>query len=312
MDEHLVFQTEGERFGLPAQLVEEVIDAPAVRHLAGMPSHVAGVLKHRGHWLPAIDAAPRFGLSARGPRQAALVIRRGRTRFALTADTVLGIRPLELTRDMGVVITDLGLVTPVDPALLFRADLNPDEEITVMPEANSTVSLVVFTMAGEQFGTDISNVVEVLEHRDTVHVPRAPDFVDGVVQVRDFVLPIIDLRKRMELPRSAPTLDTRIIVVLMDDERIGLLVDSVIEVAHIRADLLSDPPAFFRGVAAEYLQGMATIDERLVIVLRLDRILSSQERIELLRAELSTSEFDVQELVSAGDAPKKRGRRNMR
>lgn len=318
IDVHLIFATEGEQFGLPASVVEEVIDAPLVRHLAGMPPHVAGVLYHRGSWLPAIDAAPRLGLAGRNARAAALIVRRGRSRFALTADAVLGIRNWETTNELGVVTTDLGLVTPVDPNMLFRADANLDEEVNLMPVMTSTVSIVVFKMNDEEFGTDISNVVEVLEYHEPVAVPRAPDFVDGVVQVRDFVLPIIDLRKRMEVAGAAVTPDTRIIVVLVDEERVGLLVDSVIEVAHINADNVAPPPAFFRGLSAEYLQGLARIDDRLVIVLRLERILTSQERIALLRAELQTLPADESaELAAVGaadtpaePAPKKRGRRS--
>jgi purine-binding chemotaxis protein CheW len=306
MDAYLIFTTENERFGLPADAVESVIDAPNIRHLAGMPEHVAGVVHERGKWLPAIDAAPRLGLPARGGRRAALLIRRGNGRFALTVDSVLGIvESLEMD-DLGVAKTPFGLVTPIEPSALFRAEIDVGEEATEMQPAGSNVSIVVFTMSGEEFGTDISNVVEVLEYRPPVHVPRAPDFVEGVVHVRDFVMPIIDLRKRMEIAQSKPTNDTRIIVVLIDDERVGLLVDSVVEVAHMRSTDVSDPPAFFRGVAAEYLQGLARIGERLVIVLRLERILTSQERIALMRAELTQSEPDS---PPQSPAQSKRGRR---
>ena len=287
MDSYLVFVTEGERFGLPANIVEEVVEAPNVRRLAGMPAHVAGVLLHRGIWLPAIDAAARLGLEARVGRAAALVVHRGRSRFALTADAVLGIREWAAAGDMGIATTDLGLVTPVDPNLLFRNEVAVDEEVSPMPAMSTTVSIVVFRMSGEEFGADISNVVEVLEYREPVHVPRAPDFVEGVVQMRDAVLPVIDLRKRMEVPVSPPTADTRIIVVLIDEEHVGLLVDSVVEVAHMSSENVSQPPAFFRGVSAEYLQGLARIGDRLVIVLRLERVLTSQERIALLRADFS-------------------------
>ena len=315
MDSYLVFLSEGEQFGLPSNLVEEVLDRPRVRHLAGMPEHVAGVLLHRGTWLPAIDAAPRLGLDARAGRDAALVIKRGKSRFALTADAVLGIREWSGDDDQQVITTDLGLVTPVDPNLLFRADANLDEETSPMAASSTTVSVVIFTMNGEEFGTDIANVVEVLEYRAPVHVPRAPSFVDGVIQVRDFVLPIIDLRKRMEVAEPPLSADTRIVVVLIDDERVGLLVDSVVEVAHIPSDHVAEPPAFFRGISAEYLQGLARVGERLVIVLRLERILTSQERIALLRAELTPADLEEGELVGAGnleaspEKPAKRPRR---
>lgn len=308
-----MFMTEGERFGLPANVIEEVLDAPNIRHLAGMPNHVAGVIYHRGTWLPAIDAAPRLGLDARTGRAAALVIRRGAGRYALTADNVLGIRELGEPSEMGLVTTDLGLVSPVDPNLLFRSEVALEEEVNEMPAASVMVSLVVFKMNGEEFGTDIANVVEVLEYSEPAHVPRAPDFVDGVLQIRGVVLPIIDLRKRMDVPVTVPTADTRIVVVLIDEERVGLLVDSVVEVAHMRSENVSQPPALFRGLSAEYLQGLARMGERLIIVLRLERILTSQERIALLRADFSEPTLeDTGDLMAIQNEDRKRGRRSSR
>jgi purine-binding chemotaxis protein CheW len=312
MESYLVFVTEGERFGLPANMIEEVIDSPNIRHLGGMPDHVAGVVFHRGTWLPAIDAAPRLGLPPRSGRATALVIRRGKGRFALTADNVLGIRELGTPDELGVATTDLGLVSPIDPNVLFRSDVALEEEAGYMTAATAMVSIVIFKMNGEEFGTEISNVVEVLEYREPAHVPRAPEFVEGVLQLRDTVLPIIDLRKRMDVPVTPPTPDTRIVVVLIDEERVGLLVDSVVEVAHMPATNVSQPPAFFRGLSAEYLQGLARTGERLIIVLRLERILTSQERIALLRAELSEPTLeDTGDLVAMQHDDRKRGRRSM-
>ena len=312
MDSYLVFMTEGERFGLPANVIEEVIDAPNIRHLGGMPEHVAGVVFHRGTWLPAIDAAPRLGLPARAGRATALVIRRGKGRFALTADNVLGIRELGSPDELGVATTDLGLVSPIDPNLLFRSDVALEEEVGSMTATTSMVSIVIFKMNGEEFGTEISKVVEVLEYREPAHVPRAPDFVEGVLQLRDAVLPIIDLRKRMDVPVSPPTPDTRIVVVLIDEERVGLLVDSVVEVAHMPSENVSQPPAFFRGLSAEFLQGLARTGDRLIIVLRLERILTSQERIALLRAELTEPTLDdTGDLMALPHDDRKRGRRSM-
>lgn len=321
MQPHLVFTIEGERFGLPANVVEEVVDVPVIRRLAGMPSHVAGVLYHRGGWLPAIDAAPRLGLEARTDRPASMVIKRGGSRFALVADAVLGIRAWLDTPDFAVVTTDLGLVTPIDTNQLFRAEFELEEELAPMPGSTTTVSIVIFKMNGEEFGIEISNVVEVLEYREPSRVPRAPDFIDGVIRIRDTVLPIIDLRKRMEIAHSAPTADTRIVVVLIDEERVGMLVDSVVEVAHVRSENVAKPPNFFRGLPAEYLQGLAHVGERLIIVLRIDRILTSQERIAMLRAdfaEASEDEIDTdREMMAIGRADmemgrpeKKRGRRS--
>lgn len=281
--DYVVFETENERFGLPAHAVAEVLNDVQVRHIAGMPDHIAGVVLLRGRWLPAIDAAVRLGLHKRDKRAAALVIKRGAGRFVLTADAVLGIRGWP--DDSDVIKTDIGLVTPINPDALFHNELQLAGEEEVMSGKTSTTTIVVFRMGGEEFGTEIGNVVEVLEYREPVRVPKAPAFLEGVIYLREEILPVIDLRKRLEIAQAPATADTRYLVVVIDGERVALQVDAVVEVAHLRGEELADPPAFFRGVAAEYLHGLGKVGERVVIVLRVDRILSSQERIALLRAD---------------------------
>jgi purine-binding chemotaxis protein CheW len=297
--DYVVFQTENERFGLPAHTVAEVLNDVQVRHLAGMPAHVAGVVLHRERWLPAIDAAVRLGLPARDNRAAALVIKRGSSRFILMADEVLGIRAWHDESD--VIKTDIGLVTPINPESLFHNELQLTTEDDDMSTATSTTTIVVFRMGGEEFGTEISNVVEVLEYREPVRVPKAPDFLEGVIYLRDSILPVVDLRKRMEISTTPPTADTRFLVVLIDEERVALTVDAVVEVAHLRGTDLAEPPPFFRGVAAEYLHGMGKLRDRMVIVLKVERILSSQERIALLRADYKQDQMDEEVFGSIGD-----------
>jgi purine-binding chemotaxis protein CheW len=296
---YVVFVTEGEKFGLPADAVAEVLDHANVRHLAGMPDHVAGVALHRGTWLPAIDAAVRLGLSRRDKRNAAMVIKRGNGRFILLADTVVGIRSWSETTD--IITTDVGLVTPISPDALFYNELVQAAEEEDMAPTGTTTTVVVFRMGGEEFGTEISSVVEVLEYRAPVRVPRAPEFIEGVIYLREAILPVIDLRKRMEIPTSEPTADTRYLVALIDEERVALLVDGVVEVAHLRGDQLADPPQYFRGISAEYLHGLGRVRERVVIVLRLARILSSEERIALLRADYKADQMDEEMFVTTLD-----------
>lgn len=297
--DYVVFSTENERFGLPADAVAEVLDTISVRHLAGMPPHIAGVVLHRDRWLPAVDAAARLGLPNRNERAAAMVIKRGHSRFILLADAVIGIRSWD--EDSDVIKTDIGLVTPVRTESLFHNELELTADEEIMTTATDTTTVVVFKMGGEEFGTEISNVVEVLEYRPPVHVPRAPAFLEGVIYLREAIVPVIDLRKRMEIEAAPPTADTRYLVVLMDDERVALLVDAVVEVAHLRGSELAAPPAFFRGVSSEYLHGLGRVRDRVVIVLKLDRILTSEERIVLLRAEYKAEQMDEDAFVTTLD-----------
>ena len=125
--------------------------------------------------------------------------------------------------------------------------------------------------------------------------------MEGVIYLRVAIIPVIDLRKRMEIEAGQATADTRYMVVLIDDERVALLVDAVVEVVHLRGEELSAPPGFFRGVAAEYLRGLGKVRERVVIVLKIDRILSSEERITLLRADYKAEQMDEDAFVTRLD-----------
>lgn len=297
--DYVVFATEQERFGVPADLVAEVLDNINVRHLAGLPAHIAGVMLHRDRWLPAIDAAVRLGLPGAKRRAAALVIKRGTSRFILLADEVLGIRSWQDETD--VIRTDVGLVTPIDPEALFQNEWEQQAETEGAMAPDTSTTIVVFHMAGEEFGTDIGKVVEVLEYRPPVRLPKLPAFLEGVIYLREDMLPVIDLRKRMELPAGPPGPDTRYLVALIDEERVALLVDAVAEVAHLRGAELAEPPAMFRGLSAEYLRGLGKVRGRVVIVLELERILTSEERITLLRADYKSEQLDEETFVTTLD-----------
>ena len=148
------------------------------------------------------------------------------------------------------------------------------------------VQLVTFKVGGEEFGLDVFSVHEILRWQGVTPVPRAPAFVEGVLDVRGAVVPVIDLRRRFEVPEYGHDDETRIVLVEFGGERLGLVVDSVTEVLRAPETAISAPPAYIRGLAAEFVRGIVRLEARLVILLDLDRILSSDERIALQGAEL--------------------------
>lgn len=143
------------------------------------------------------------------------------------------------------------------------------------------VQIVTFRVGPEEFGLDVFSVLEVLRHQPVTPVPRAPAFVEGVIDVRSVLVPVVDLRRRFEIPNSSVDAYTRIVVVEYHGDRLGLTVDSVSEVMRVPETAISEPPAYVRGLAAEYLRGMVRLDNRLVVLLDIERILSSDERIAL-------------------------------
>lgn len=152
------------------------------------------------------------------------------------------------------------------------------------------VQLVTFRVGGEEFGLDVFAVHEILRYQAPTPMPRAPEFVEGVLDVRGTLVPIVDLRRRFETPEVAYDEDTRIVLVDFNEERLGLVVDSVTEVLRAPETAVSPPPAYIRGLAAEFVRGIVRVGERLVVLMDLDRILSSDERIALAHADASVDE----------------------
>ena len=158
------------------------------------------------------------------------------------------------------------------------------------------VQLVTFKVGGEEFGLDVFAVHEILRFTEPTPIPRAPAFVEGVMDVRGGLVPVVDLRRRFETPTQNHDDDTRIVLVEFNGERLGLVVDSVTEVLRAPETSVSAPPAYIRGLAAEFVRGIVRVGERLVVLLDLDRILSSEERIALAATEIGA------EPATAGDA----------
>lgn len=149
--------------------------------------------------------------------------------------------------------------------------------------------LVTFRLSGDEFGVDVSLVHEILRHQPVRSVPQAPAFVEGVIDLRGALVPIVDLRRRFDVAEPPVDANTRIIVISHGGERLGLVVDTVTEVLRIPETSISEPPTYVRGLSAQYLQGVARLPERLIVIIDLDRVLSSDERIALQSLVLDTT-----------------------
>ena len=148
---------------------------------------------------------------------------------------------------------------------------------------NATEKIVVFRLAEDHFAADVRAVERVLKYQAPRTVPNVPEWISGVIDYQQRVVPVVDLRRRFELPPAAVSDHARILVLGVGEEWIGIVVDAVSEVAAIGANDVEAPPKYFRGLAGEYLRGLVRRDDRLVIVLDPERLLSSSERIVLER-----------------------------
>jgi len=154
------------------------------------------------------------------------------------------------------------------------------------PEAGRTSSkllrqLVVFTLADEDYGVDIGTVREIIRIQTITKVPKTPKFIQGVINLRGKVIPVIDLRKRFDLTAAATGKDSRIVVIDIDGQDIGVIVDAVTEVLRIPADSVDPPSSIIASVESEYLLGIAKLASRLIILLDLQKVFSNKEITQL-------------------------------
>lgn len=157
-----------------------------------------------------------------------------------------------------------------------------------MAERDGERQLVVFDLAGEAYGVDIGTVREIIRTQAVTHVPNAPDFVEGVINLRGKVIPIVDLRKRFGLPVAEQTPDSRVVVVDIAGEDIGVIVDAVIEVLRLSDDAIEPASAIITTEDSYYMQGIAKLGDRLLILLDLEKVLSHEERASLAETKAST------------------------
>jgi purine-binding chemotaxis protein CheW len=151
--------------------------------------------------------------------------------------------------------------------------------------SGKTLQAVTFALGSEEYGVDIAQVQEINRMVTITHVPRAPRFMEGVINLRGQLIPIIDLRTRFGMERSERTKNTRIVVTEIGNKRIGMVVDSVSEVLRIPVEQIEDAPDLVAGVDTEYIRGVGKMGDRLIIMLDLSRVISGNEKGELQKLE---------------------------
>jgi purine-binding chemotaxis protein CheW len=150
---------------------------------------------------------------------------------------------------------------------------------------SETIQVVSFKLGSEEYGVDIAQVQEINRMVSITHVPRAPQFMEGVINLRGQLIPIIDLRTRFGMPREEHTKNTRIVVTEIGSTRVGMVVDSVSEVLRLPVDQIEAAPDKITGVDTEYIRGVGKIEDRLIILLDLARVISNAEKRELESTE---------------------------
>ena len=142
------------------------------------------------------------------------------------------------------------------------------------------VQVVTFKVGRQEFAFDILQVERILRYSPPSPLPKAPQFLEGVMPYGDTAVPVIDLRKRFEL--DAPIREeTRVMVLELENQRVGVLVDEVREVLRVDSTTIASPGPVVSGLAAVYIAGIISRPERTIILLNARKLLSSSERMAL-------------------------------
>ena len=140
------------------------------------------------------------------------------------------------------------------------------------------LQLVTFKLANEEYGLPITKVQEINRLVPVTKLPQTPSFMEGIINLRGRIIPVIDLRKRFNMPITDHDDDTRIIIVEISGQIVGVTVDAVTEVVRLNTANIEPTPATV-AVDLQYIEGVGKIDDRLIILLDIDKVLTTQEEL---------------------------------
>lgn len=305
------FHLGDEEFGANIMNVREIVRVPDITLTPNAPHYIEGICNLRGNVLPIMDGRARFDMprSDRNENNRVLVIDINGESTGIIVDKVSEVLTIQamdiepppsviagINADYleGVVKLDKGqrLILDLDLNKVLNIEANEYEATTSGPrledlqtsvdstkETLNEEQLVSFSLGDEEYGIDIMRVKEIIRVPEIVRVPKAPLGVEGVVSIRNKLLPILNLRRIFGMPDLEVTDATRILVVDMGGISAGIKVDKVSEVMRIPSQIVDETPAMMIGDGGEQIKGVAKLDngERLILILDPERVFSEQE-----------------------------------
>ena len=156
--------------------------------------------------------------------------------------------------------------------------MSKDVSIHNTESADDLLQLVIFQLGGEEFGVEIMQVQEIIRMPEITRIPQSPEYVEGVINLRGKIIVVINLDTRFDLNSKELDDDSRIIIVEVGDNVVGMVVDSVSEVLRLATSSVEAAPEIISSkIKADYLKGVGKLDDRLLILLDLERVLSEEE-----------------------------------
>ena len=306
---YVTFAMGQESFGINLQLVEEIIELPPVTKVPDAPKYVMGVICLRDQVLPLLDFIQLLPVQDNGSaahREMVILLSFGEARIGIAVDAIQEIirvregevlptphtlSEVESAKIEGVVVRSDRMVTLLKVLDVIAGE--DREKIAAMGTAlterhaqevvqeSFDLPLVVFRLGNEAYSLRLHEVREIIMVGLVTPVPRAPSFIDGVVNLRGEVMPVIDLRDRFGLPRVEHTSLSRIIITPIGGVFTGLVVDSVEEVKNVDQRRLEEPPKVTADGANAYITKVARTESGVVFLLDIQHLLTDTEGRQL-------------------------------
>jgi len=151
--------------------------------------------------------------------------------------------------------------------------------MTNTTENSEVIQLVGFKLGDEDFAVDISRVQEINRMLKITKVPNSQEFVEGVVNLRGKIVPVVNLRERLGFPKKEEDAKTKIIVTEINNSLIGFIVDEVREVIRISKDIIEQTPTIASSIEKDLINGVAKLEDRILILLNIENLFQLQEEI---------------------------------
>lgn len=140
---------------------------------------------------------------------------------------------------------------------------------------------VIFKLSGEEYGVEINHVQEITEYKKATKVPNVPNFVEGIINLRGNITPIISLKKKFNLVESEIKENNRIIIINLKNKQVGFIVDDASQVLTMDEKHIENPPEILTGIDRQYIIGIGKMEEKIIIMLDLEKILTEEEKEEI-------------------------------
>jgi purine-binding chemotaxis protein CheW len=157
-------------------------------------------------------------------------------------------------------------------------------ELAKTAKVSEILQLVTFNLGSEEYAVDILKMQEINRMKEITRVPNSPGYVEGVINLRGKVIPVVSLRKKFSLEERENDVQSRIMIMDIQGITMGLIVDAVSEVLRVPASIVEPTPPMTSNISTEFIRGIAKLEDRLIILLDMERLIGKPEETALIES----------------------------